>query len=146
MGNFDKAVKMLGAIEKQENLRRDNEKRIEKYVAKLRPGNNYFTPDQYRDIVNYIYPTATDTERAKLLRDGKFSLPRVRNLARIDIVRVSFLNKERLFSISDLAKELKLERTKLVRLLHRLNMPAQTYKNKKLYDIDMLRERLADKS
>lgn len=145
MSDCDNAVKKLGKWDREDSIRRANEQAI-KAVSKLRPGNNYFPPDEFRLIVSYLLDGDNTAARDKAIRTGVFTPPFSSGVRRVDIVRVKFLNKDRLFSISDLAKELQLERTKLVRLLHRLNMPAQTYKNKKLYDIDMLRERLSDKS
>ena len=144
MSDYDNAVKKLGKWHREDEIRKRMEV-TEKLVTKLRPGENYFEPDQYREIVFWFWPIDGDAARDKAIRDGRFSPPLSSNLRRIDIVRVKFLNKDRLFCVSDLARELKLERTKLVRLLHRLNMPAHVYKKQKLYNIDDLRERLADK-
>lgn len=143
MGDYDNAVAKLGQWDRQDSLRRSNEI-AERMVCKLKPGDNYFTPDQYRAIVSYLYPNDQEKERDQAIRDGSFSPPLDTGLRRINIVRVKWLTEDRLVTLTDLSKKTGIPRKTLSDRIRQYKLVRQYRGKKVLYDIDALRERLKD--
>ncbi len=141
MSDFDRAVRKLGAWDMQDNLRKTNEK-AERMVAGMRPGNNYFTPDQYRAVIAYMYPYE-EALRDKYLKDGKFS-PNSNNIKRIDVIKVPWLTEDRLVSLKDLSKLTGIPYKTLWAKVRKTKVPKKLVNRKKLYNIDHLRAALSD--
>lgn len=140
----EKLMQIIGAHERQDNIRKQVEQSAERLVAKLKPGNNYFTPDQYVSIVSYLFPNDNDKQRVAAIAKGSFSPSLSNGVKRIVIVRVKWLTEDRLVSLTDLSAKTGIPYKTLWRKVRSLNLPEKRSGNKVLYDIDMLRERLSD--
>jgi len=104
-------------------------------VARLKPGRNFFTPDQFSEVVRYLLdPEAVHAA----MRKGRV------NVGAIEIVRVRWLRKDRLVSIADLAKLARVSYRTMARHLANAQLPCKRERGKKMYDLDMLREHLSD--
>lgn len=141
---FKAGMSRIGALERQDNVRKSIEQ-AEKFIVKLKPGANYFTPDQYSAIVFWFWPIDNDKARDMALKAGKFSPPGGIARDRIEIIKVHWLREDRLVSLEDLSKQTGIPYRTLWGKIKKLNLPQKVVGRKKLYNIDDLRERLSDK-
>lgn len=141
----DDPMARIDRLEKQDRVRESVDK-AEKFVLMLKPGKNYFTPDQYRAIIFYIWPIDDDKARDIALAKDEFSPPLSVGARRIVIVRVPWIREDRLVSLTDLSKLTGINRRTLDRKVSKLNVPVQLRGGKKMFNIESLREHLADKS
>lgn len=135
MNELDKFMHRLKTHERHSKKQARDALFAERFIKRLRPGYNYFTPDQFLVMVDYLYPyPETEKIRAAALRSGRHKM------GAIELMRVPWMNEDRLVSLTDLSRELGIERTGLVKAVHRLNIPSQVRGKKVMYDIDRLRE------
>ena len=139
MNTFNNLTKKIKKNDRQDRSAANLWRVAEPLIKRLQLGKNYFTPDQFQTIVNYLYPYP---EEEKIRYDCI-----AKGLCRLgggyELERVAWLTEDRLFSITDLSKHTGIERTKLTRILHNRKLPAQVRGRKVLYDIDMLRRVLS---
>ena len=135
MDTFNKIEKKIESYDRQDRAQANLWRTAEPLVKKLKQGRNYLTPDQFSDVVNYLYPYPEEDA----IRGPAIARDECRLGQGITLVRVSWLTNDRLFSITDMAKHFNIPRRSLTRIVAMSNLPAQRVGNKMMYDIDMLR-------
>ena len=124
-------IRYMGAVD-QEAI--ELESRVMPLIATLKRGKNYFTPDQFRDVMYYLLPQDEETKRAAAMRTGTYKPGGL-----LEIIRVKWLNEDRLATVADLSRQTGIPYMTLKRKLVKLGLPVKRVGKLKFYDIDMLR-------
>ncbi len=134
MTEYTKAVRTLKRWAQEDRVSACNEEKAEDAIAGLRPGYNYLTSDQYGAVIQYIY-SDDERKRARAMLSGACKVG-----SGIELIRVDWLKREHMFSVSELSRMTGIPRKTIANRLARLNLPCQQEGSKKLYDIRMIRD------
>lgn len=135
MSDFDRLMGKIQSYAQSDQRTAKANKKTAPMVAKLRPGKNFFTPDQYSQVVRFLLP-ADEVHNA--MKKGRVSV------GGIEVVRVRWLRNDRLVTIRELAKLARMPYRTMARHVANTNLPCKREGTKKLYDLDMLREHLGN--
>ncbi len=141
ISQVDRTINLLRAQAKQSKSHARNALIAERFIKQLRPGYNYFTPDQFVVLLDYLYPyPETERTRSEALRTGHH------RLGPIELIRVPWLTEDRLVTLPDLSSATGINLRTLQRFVSSINPPVVHRGRKRLYDLDRLRELLDTES
>ncbi len=130
---MDEVSAKIEKLDRADRFQRATEREVERLIDRLRPGINYYFPDQYQALLAYFYSEDEKT-KFRYLAAGQF------NLGAYVFYRVPFCPEKYLVTLSQLSKDTGIDRTTMVKRIHNRNLPCQLLGKKVLYDIRQLRD------